>query len=41
MEKIILNLSEEVKTKDTLEKIVNERQVKAELRKQNLDVSMS
>lgn len=41
MEECIASLSAEVQSKEQLEKMLNERQVKAELKRQNLDVSMS
>ena len=42
MEKMIATLGKEVETKDALEKLLNERQVKEEMRRQNaLDVSIS
>ena len=38
---LILTLGEEVKVKEALQAKLNEKEVKAELRRQNLDVSIS
>ena len=38
---LILTLGEEVKIKEALQAKLNEKEVKAELRRQNLDVSIS
>ena len=39
--RLILQLGEEVKTKEALQALLNEQEVKAELKRQNLDVSVS